>query len=140
MDADGTALLRPGDRVADRYEVVRLLATGGMGSVFVATHVDLGTEVAIKVLRLSNTDMNMGARFLREARAAARLKSEHIARVSDFGVLPAGQPFMVLELLSGTDVDGLLELGSIPTESAVDYVLQACEGLAVAHAAGHRPP
>ncbi len=133
---EGKQLLQPGDRVAERYVVERLLATGGMGAVYVAVHSDLGTEVAIKVLSTGHDDLTLATRFLREARSAARLKSEHIARVFDFGVLPSGHPFMALELLAGVDVDGVLELGPIPVQSAVDYVLQACEGLAVAHAAG----
>jgi serine/threonine-protein kinase len=133
---EGSSPLRPGDRVAERYVVERELAHGGMGVVYVATHTDLGTEVAIKVLTSGHEDPTLGARFLREARAAARLKSEHITRVFDFGVLPSGLPFMVLELLTGVDVDAVLELGPIPPQVAVGHVLQACEGLAVAHAAG----
>jgi serine/threonine-protein kinase len=129
-------LLEPGDRVADRYKVERLLAKGGMGALFVAVHEDLGTEVAIKVLAQSADDETVKARFLREARAAARLKSEHVARVSDFGVLPGGQPYMVQELLSGHDLDSVLAEGPLPVSDAVDHVLQACEGIAVAHAAG----
>ncbi len=133
---EGSHPLQPGDRVAERYVVDRLLASGGMGVVYVATHSELGTEVAIKVLTNGHEDRTLGARFLREARSAARLKSEHIARVFDFGMLPSGHPFMALELLSGVDVDGVLELGPIPTQVAVGHILQACEGLAVAHAAG----
>ena len=67
-----THLLQPGDRVAERYVVERPLATGGMGAVYVATHNELGTEVAIKVLMNGHDDVMSGARFLREARSAAR--------------------------------------------------------------------
>ncbi len=113
-----------------------MLAKGGMGALFVAVHEDLGTEVAIKVLSAPADDETIKARFLREARAAARLKSEHIARVSDFGVLPSGQPYMVQELLTGYDLDSVLAKGPLTPQAAVDHVLQACEGIAVAHAAG----
>lgn len=123
--------------MADRYVVVRLAATGGMGEIYVAVHAALGTPVALKVMREALAGPTHAERFLREAQAAARIKSEHVAHVYDFGLLTSGAPFMILELLDGIDLDRLLaEQGRLPPERAVDYALQACEGLAAAHAAG----
>ena len=129
--------LAAGDMVAGRYRVERQIAKGGMGVVVEARHVKLGQRVAIKVLRPQNSrDPQSIGRFLSEAKASARLKGEHIVRVSDVGTLDGGAPFMVMELLEGLDLAAVVEReGPLPVEVAVDYVMQACEGLAEAHAA-----
>src|SRR5207247_740225 len=76
-------------------------------------------------------------RFLREARAAVRIQSEHVARVLDVGTHDDGVPYMVMEFLAGHDLARELELReALPIEEAVDYVLQACEALAEAHTLG----
>src|SRR5262249_38962511 len=76
-------------------------------------------------------------RFLREAQAAAKLRSEHVARVMDAGSLDNGTPFLVLEYLEGCDLEELLELnGPLPVVDTVDYALQALGGIALAHSAG----
>ena len=128
----------PGDIVAGKYRVERQLGAGGMGVVLAATHLDLLEPRALKFLSdAALEDAESVERFLREARAASRLKSEHVARVYDVGRLPTGMPFMVMEYLEGTDLGAMLKAGgrlSIPV--AVNYVLQAVEGLAEAHAAG----
>jgi serine/threonine protein kinase len=128
----------PGDIVAGKYRVERQLGAGGMGVVLAATHLDLLEPRALKFLsEAALEDAESVERFLREARAASRLKSEHVTRVFDVGRLPTGMPFMVMEYLEGTDLGAMLKTGgrlSIPV--AVTYVLQALEGLAEAHAAG----
>jgi serine/threonine-protein kinase len=136
--AMGYAPLQPGDVLAGKYWVERILGQGNMGVVVAATNVALGQRVALKFLL---PDRNVGRelveRFLREGRAAARLKSQHVTRVLDVGALDNGAPFMVLEYLEGSDLKALLaERGPLPLGDAVEYVLQACEGLAEAHAAG----
>jgi serine/threonine-protein kinase len=116
-----------------------MLGEGGMGYVYAAQHELLGQRVAIKVLRpeLTAADESAAARFMQEARAAARLESDHVARVSDVGRLPSGLPFLVMEYLEGRDLGVVLEeSGPLPVMGAVDYVLQALEGLAQAHHAG----
>lgn len=127
-----------GDVVAGKYRVERVLGEGGMGVVFAALHITLETRVAIKVLRpeaASNADVV--ARFLREARACVRFKGEHVARVLDVGALDDGSPFMVMEHLEGADLGSVVETsGPLPVPLAVDYLLQACEALAEAHALG----
>jgi serine/threonine-protein kinase len=128
----------PGELLAGKYRIERLLGRGGMGAVFAANHELLGRRVAIKVLLTDTAQSQEGlARFLNEARAAARLDSEHVARLMDFGALDNGLPFMVLEFLAGQDLGQVLsQRGPLPIPEVVDYVLQVCEALAQAHAAG----
>jgi eukaryotic-like serine/threonine-protein kinase len=129
----------PGTVLGGKYRVERLLGSGGMGWVVVATHLQLEQRVALKFMHASHaaTSPEAVSRFLREARAAARIQSEHVARVSDVGTLDDGAPYLVMEYLEGQDLDALLRArGSLAPALAVDYVMQACEGLAEAHAAG----
>lgn len=127
-----------GEVIAGRYRVQRVLGVGGMGVVVAARHQELDTLVAIKMLRseiLMNSDVV--ARFAAEARAAVRIKSEHVARVTDVGTLPEGAPYMVMEYLEGVDLAELVQKrGKLPLHEAIDYVLQACEALAEAHSLG----
>jgi eukaryotic-like serine/threonine-protein kinase len=127
-----------GDVIAGKYRVERVLGVGGMGIVVSAMHAELDQRVAIKVL-LPAAAKNPAviARFSREARAAAKIKSEHVVRVSDVGSLDSGLPFIVMEHLDGQDLSQILETqGKFLPGKAVDHVLQACEALAEAHAAG----
>lgn len=108
-----------------------------MGVVAEAEHELLGQRVAIKLLRSDRESWNAVARFMREARASARLRSEHVARTYDCGILEDGLPFLVLELLDGHDLKVVLRSrGPVPTSEAVDYALEAIAGLAEAHLAG----
>jgi len=131
--------LGPGDLVAGKYRVEGVLGVGGMGVVVAATHLQLRELVAIKVLR-PDVRFERGdgfARFVREARVAAKIRSEHVARVYDVGTLESGGAYMVLEYLEGQDLEAwLADSGKLPIDRAVEYVLQACEALAEAHAAG----
>src|SRR5262245_18740218 len=109
-----------------------------MGVVVEARHVALDERVALKFL-LENyaAHPNATARFLREARAAAKIRSEHVARVSDVETLETGAPYMVMEFLEGSDLSLVLaKRGPLPFEDAVEYVVQACDAIAVAHANG----
>ena len=129
-----SAGLVEGTLVAAKYRIERPIGSGGMGVVFAARHLELGKRVALKVLRGGKGEE---ARFLREARAAARLESEHVARVLDVGRLDDGTPFIAMEHLSGVDLARrLLEGGPLRVEQAVGYVLEACEAIAEAHALG----
>ena len=131
-------LLVPGDLIDGRYRVESFLGGGGMASVYRATHIVLEQSVAIKVISPVIRELpGMAQRFLREARAATHLKSEHVARVSDVGTMADGAPYMVMEYLDGCDLDAILGQGDeIPVEEAVDFVLQACEALAEVHGLG----
>ncbi len=127
-----------GDVIAGKYEVLKLIGSGGMGYVVSAMHVELGEVVALKFLRPEALQIEeLVERFAREARAAAKIRSEHVARVFDVGTLPDGVPFIVMEHLAGQDLaDVLAHGGPLPVKVAVEYVMQACEALAAAHAAG----
>jgi serine/threonine-protein kinase len=124
--------------LAGKYQVERVLGVGGMGVVVAAHHIDLDQKVALKFLlpsALKNPEAV--ARFSREARAAVKIKSEYVARVSDVGHLANGAPYMVMEYLEGGDLDAWIrERGPLSVEQAVEFVLQACEALAEAHALG----
>jgi serine/threonine protein kinase len=128
----------PGDVVAGKYRIERVLGSGGMGVVVAARHIDLDQPVALKfILPHALAGKGNVERFMREARAAVRLKSEHVARVYDVGRDGEDRPFMVLELLEGMDLAKLSkQKGPLPEADAVEYVLQACEALVEAHAAG----
>jgi serine/threonine-protein kinase len=128
----------PGDVLAGKYQVERVLGHGGMGVVVAAHHVQLDTKVAIKFLlpdMLKNEEAV--ARFTREARAAVKITGEHVARVLDVGVLDTGAPYMVMEFLEGGDLAAWLrQRGPLPIEQAVEFVLQACVAVAEAHSLG----
>ena len=130
--------VREGDILTGKYRVERVLGVGGMGVVVAAHHIQLDERVAIKFLRpeaLGNAETV--ARFAREARAAVKIKSEHVARVIDVGTLETGAPYIVMEYLDGGDLGAWLEQrGALPVEQAVEFILHACEAIAVAHGLG----
>ncbi len=127
----------PGDIIGGKYRVERVLGAGGMGVVVAARHVELDQPVALKfVLPEALAGKGNLERFLREARAVVKLKSEHVARVYDVG-REGDQPYMVLELLEGTDLSKLHKREKpLPVADVAEYVVQACEALAEAHAVG----
>jgi serine/threonine-protein kinase len=128
----------PGDVLAGKYRVDRVLAAGGMGVVVAAHHLQLDQPVAIKFLLPGAVDKpDVLTRFEREARAAVRIKSEHVARVIDVGRLDSGAPYMVMEYLEGGDLrTWLRERGPMTAGQAAEFVLQACEAIAEAHGLG----
>ncbi len=130
--------VRTGDILAGKYRIERVLGVGGMGVVVAAHHIQLDERVAIKFL-LPEATLNheIVARFAREARAAVKIKSEYVARVSDVGALDSGSPYMVMEYLDGSDLSAWVrQRGALPTEQAVEFILQACEAIADAHGLG----
>jgi serine/threonine-protein kinase len=124
--------------IAGKYRIEREIGHGATGVVLAATHVDLDQRVAIKLLHAhAAADPETLARFLQEARAAAKINSEHVARVVDVGTLDDGRSYIVMEHLDGSDLAQVLETDSpLPVSVAVSYALEVCEGLAAAHAAG----
>ena len=127
-----------GQVLVGKYRVERVLGQGGMGLVVEATHLQLGQRVAIKFVLpevLHNPEIR--GRFLREAQAAAKLRSAHVARVLDIGTLDTGSPYIVMELLEGEDLGAIVRrLGPLPIGTAAAWMLEACEALAEAHALG----
>ena len=129
---------KPGDVLGGKYQVEGVVAIGGMGIVLAARHLYLRQRVAMKLLLPETAKQpEAAARFLREAQAAAAIQSEHVARVIDVGTLPDGAPFMVMEFLAGHDFGKLLKTrGPLVIDQAVDFILQAGEAVAEAHAMG----
>ena len=130
--------VQQGELVDGRYRVGRVLGQGGMGVVVQATDIELQRSVAIKFLLSERLeDDEAFQRFRREARATAQILSEYAVRVYDSGRHDQGAPFLVMEWLNGKDLAAHLHSeGTVPTHEAVDFALQACEGLAVAHSLG----
>ena len=129
--------LRPGDIVGGKFRVDRVLGEGGMGIVVAATHLQLGQTVALKCMRPEVISPSYTKRFMREARASVKLKSQHAARVIDVGAFDDGAPYIVMEYLDGTDLADLLkQRGRLPVSEAVEYILQACEAIGEAHSHG----
>jgi len=127
--------LSAGQIVADKYRIDGVMGTGGMGIVVAATHVELDQKVAIKFLREVSPEAL--ARFQREARLLVRLKSPHVARVFDVGALDDDTPYIVMEHLDGSDLASIAaSRGKLPVGETVDYILQASEAVAEAHAMG----
>jgi len=130
-------MLEPGALVAGKLRIERILGEGGMGTVAAATHVGLDQRVAIKVLKpeLANQP-DVVARFVREARAAAKLRSEHVCRVTDVGETEDGETYIEMELLEGQDLASLIGIRPLAVEVAADYIVQACVAIAEAHHLG----
>jgi eukaryotic-like serine/threonine-protein kinase len=127
-----------GQVLAGKYRVEKVLGSGGMGVVVAAWHLELEQRVAVKFLHpLAMERPDTAERFRREARSAAKIRSEHVARVIDVGIMEGGLPYMVMEYLDGHDVsEEMQRVGLLAISDAVDFVLQALEALAEAHAAG----
>jgi serine/threonine-protein kinase len=126
-----------GQVIGGRFRVDRLIGSGGMGLVVAATHLELGHRVAIKFLRDDvAANPTVVERFLREARAVVHLRTEHVCRVSDVGRTDAGAPYMVMEMLEGSDLGKVVARQPLPLTIAVEYVLQASVAVAEAHAGG----
>ncbi|MRG96536.1 protein kinase domain-containing protein [Polyangium spumosum] len=135
--ASPAAAVEPGTLLAQKYRVERVLGQGGMGYVVEARHVALDERVALKFLQPAYAEHHeASARFQREARAAVKIKSEHVARVLDVATLENGAPYMVMEFLDGKDLAAHLKDGVLAVPDAIDYVLQACEAIAEAHSYG----
>lgn len=127
-----------GDVLAVKYRMEAVLGVGGMALVVAARHIELDERFALKILLPKyRRDEEIVARFRREARAAAKVRSDHVARVHDVTTLDDGTPCLVMEFLEGIDLESkLLDTGALDPTIATDYILQACEALAEAHGVG----
>lgn len=127
-----------GDTIAGKYRLEREVGRGGMGVVYEALDTDLERRVAIKFLLEEHTeDQAAVVRFLREAKASVKIRSEHVVQVYDTGRLPNGVPYIVMEYLLGDDLAQILEReGPLDPAEIANFALEACEALAQAHAAG----
>jgi serine/threonine-protein kinase len=136
-DVFGDQILSPGSRIADRYRVLRKIGEGGMGVLYACVDTVLTREVAVKLMRRSlAAERLLCERLLREARLAAQLRS-HVAQVFDCGTLDSGEPYIVMELLSGRDLYTILrEEGPLSPEALCSAMVQICVGLMEAHEKG----
>jgi serine/threonine protein kinase len=130
-----------GQIVSGNYRIERVLGQGGMATVFAASHVRLPRRVAIKVITADLTESEESSefqlRFRREAETLAKLEHPNIVTVSDWNVTDSGQPYLVMELLSGEDLSQLLRrVGALPRAMAVQIFAQIAAALTVAHQAG----
>jgi serine/threonine protein kinase len=133
----GPPLPKPGDKLAGKYLIVRVIGEGGMGVVYEAKHLRMKARVAIKMLSPAVAkDAEFRVRFEREAQAAGALKGPNVARILDVDSTSSDLPYLVMEFLEGNDLSRELEArGRLPISEAVDYVLQACDAMVEAHAA-----
>jgi eukaryotic-like serine/threonine-protein kinase len=134
---EGDFYVSVGEIVAEKYLVDRVLGVGGMAFVLSARHVQLEEHFALKFLNKEFlSQKSVVARFLREAKAACKIRSEHVARVYDVGS-HVGAPFLVMEHLTGRDLATVVaEGGALHVSEAVEYAMQTCVALAVAHSHG----
>jgi len=130
------ALPQPGSIIDGRYRICAVIGEGGMGAVLSAVDLQTGNTVALKVILPEYVhDPAAVRRFVSEARTASALGNPHVAQLLNAGWLGGGLPYMVLEFLTGSSLGKLIQHGrtlSIP--QAANYMLQACEGVADAHA------
>ncbi|MBS2004207.1 MAG: protein kinase [Cyanobacteria bacterium SZAS LIN-5] len=127
-----------GTIIAGRYRILELLGIGGMGSVFKAEHIMLGTLVAVKILnRDLETNPKALKRFAQEAKAASSLKHSNIATVSDYGLTESGFPYFVMDLIAGKSLSDLIDAKtSLPWQQAIDFGIQIADAMAYAHSNG----
>ncbi len=135
---DTSAPVQGGDVFAGKYVIDRVIGAGAMGIVVAANHAQLGEKVVLKFLRADVARRpDLVARFLREARSAVRIRSEHVARILDVGTTDNDLPYIVMEHLEGCDLQEVLRTrGALPVADAVEYVAQACLAMVEAHALG----
>lgn len=130
-------VLQVGEIIGGRFRTDRLIGIGGFGVVAAATHLELRQSVAIKMMKDEFVgDTEIIERFLREARAVAVLRTDHVCRVLDVARTEQGTPYIVMDLLEGSDVASMLRTEPLPVATAVDFVVQACVALAEAHPRG----
>ena len=133
----GDVRIPAGTMVADRYRIARVLGEGGMGVVYAAEHVLMRKEVALKVLHAEMCTMpEVVARFEREAIAAAHIDHPNVAGATDFGRLPDGACYLVLELLRGTSLRDEITKGPLPLGRALRILRGIASGVSAAHAKG----
>ncbi|HEU4383515.1 MAG TPA: serine/threonine-protein kinase [Anaeromyxobacteraceae bacterium] len=139
---DGTPLSQSAGLVGlilgDRYRLLSRIGEGGMGTVFLAEHISLGKQVAVKVLRAEySRDEELVRRFEQEARAASIIDHENVVDVVDFGRTPGGSFYFVMEALEGESLARLIRRdGALPVERALRILAQICQALGAAHSCG----
>jgi serine/threonine protein kinase len=134
--ADSSQALSPGIVIDSKYKIISLLGQGGMGSVYLAHHLLLDKDMALKTFRSRQIDKDASQRFEREARAIAKLSHKNIVQVFDFGVTSDGLPFYTMELLGGTSLVKYIRDRSLSLRETLEIFVEVAEGLAHAHKVG----
>ena len=132
------AQVEGGTVIGGRYRLEYLIAEGGMGSIWRASHIELGQACAVKLIRPAQVASPLArARFECEARTASQLRSPHISQIFDYGVTPEGMPYLVMEYLLGRNLADTIEAGGpLPLAAVALIASQIARGLDVAHRAG----
>ena len=127
-----------GKTLLGRYEILKKLGEGGMGTVYLGEHTTIKKRLAIKVLSQEFAHKkDLKDRFLQEARAASMISQENVVEINDFGDTPDGSSFFVMEFLAGEDLsDTIKKQGHLPWARVKPIMLQICRALAAAHEAG----
>ncbi len=129
--------LSPGSMVGDKYKIVSLIGSGGMGTVYRVQQIFLGKEFALKVLDLHKRSDDTVKRFQQEARTASQLQHPNLVEVHDFDVVGDGQPYLVMDLVEGLTLSEVLKArGALPVDYVVNLCIQICFGLMYAHEKG----
>lgn len=137
LDQLGSRRTRLGTTIADRYQLIGLIAEGGMGAVYKARHILLDKIVAVKVLKVGDVDSTVHQRFTIEAKAAATLSHPNLMAVHDYGLLEDGSPFLVMEFIEGRSLSQVIkQTGCLEPSRALSIFLQICDGLSHAHSHG----
>ncbi|MBA3994422.1 MAG: hypothetical protein C0469_12910 [Cyanobacteria bacterium DS2.3.42] len=133
----GAASMSAGRMVGNKYQIVSLIGSGGMGSVYRVQQVFLGKQFALKVLDLNKQNDVSVRRFQQEARTASQLQHPNLIEVHDFGMLGEVQPYLVMDLVEGQTLsDWLKKSGALPPDYVVSLCIQICFGLMYAHEKG----
>src|SRR5437868_10601624 len=133
---DGGALV--GRTLEDKYRLEALLGSGGMCYVYRATHIQMGKQVAVKILKPHlAADTALSQRFEQEARAASRIHHPNAINVMDYGIGEGNTPFIVMEFVNGITLGELIrQQGALPLERTANILRQICGALDSAHAVG----
>ncbi|WP_437549178.1 serine/threonine-protein kinase [Sorangium sp. So ce367] len=133
----GSVHYQEGDLIAGKYRLVRRIGEGAMGTVWIATHVALGSEVAIKLMRPELRSPELAEYFVREARAAGRLNHAEVVRIFDLGETAAGDPYLVMELIEGESLRSALSREAAMTpERAIALLLPVAGAMHAVHEKG----
>lgn len=121
-----------GQTIGDRYQVIKVLGSGGMGRVYLVKHLQLDRFFALKLLNKGDFDKRDVDRFNEEAKTASGLHHPNVVAITDHAS-HEGAPYVVMEFAEGENLEQILEKGPIPQPVALEIFIQICEGLAYAH-------
>jgi len=124
--------------IGDRYQLEAVLGKGGMGTVYRARHTKLGKPLALKMLKVHESNLDdLRVRFEREALAASTLKHPQLTCVHDYGVTEEAEPYLVMDYVEGTTLSSVIKTGgALPPARAIEVFSQICAGMSYAHAQG----